>query len=111
MGAASPEHEPIPPAKASRAKLAWVLGWPVVFIAAFIASTIVHDPAKEQGGLYWGGTSRGENVLVAVGLWGLVIWIVGCFILLIASFMSAAAAHRAAADTARRSEAEKSAWP
>jgi hypothetical protein len=111
IGAASPEREPIPPAKVSRAKLAWVLGWPLLFIAAFVASAIVHDPAKEQGGLYLGGTSRGENVLVAVGLGGLVIWIVGCLILLMASLMSEAAAQRASADTARRrSEDEKSTW-
>jgi hypothetical protein len=48
-GTASPEREPIPPAKFSRAKLAWVLGWPPLFIAAFVASTLVHDPAERPG--------------------------------------------------------------
>jgi hypothetical protein len=73
--------------KTSWVKWAWVLGWPVVFIAAFVASTIVHDPAKEQGGLYLGGTSTSENVLFLMGAFGVIIWIVGCFILLIAEMM------------------------
>ena len=97
MGTASPEQGPIPPAKVSRAKLAWVLGWPVVFIAAFVASAIVHDPAKEQGAFYIGGTSRGEDVLFAVSFVGLVIWIVGCLILLIRSGVRQARAQKAGA--------------
>jgi hypothetical protein len=108
-GAATAEREPIPPTKVSRAKLAWGLGWPVLFIAAFVASGIVHDPAKEQGALYIGGTSKSEDVLFAVGFVGFVIWIVGLLILLIASGMSKAAAQRAAADTAKKSEDGRSA--
>jgi hypothetical protein len=109
IGAESPEREPIPPGKVSRAKLAWVLGWPVLFIGAFVASTIVHDPAKEQA-LYFGGTSRTEDVLLVLSFLGLLIWMLGCLVLLITSGMSEAAAQRRSPDTARSAEDEKSAW-
>lgn len=54
----------------------WLLGWPPLFIAAFIASTLVHDPASILG-----GTS--ELVLILLGLAGVVIWILRSLILLI----------------------------
>jgi uncharacterized membrane protein len=72
--------------KTSWVKWAWVLGWPVVFIGAFVASTIVHDPAKEEA-FSLAGTSTAEDVLFLVGAFGVIIWIVGCLILLIAEMM------------------------
>ena len=77
------------PTKKLRTTLQWafVLGLPVLFISAFVASTIVHDPAKEQS-LYLGGTSKAEDVLFIVGLIGLATWIVGCVVLIVAAFMA-----------------------
>jgi hypothetical protein len=87
------------PAKKLRTKLKWVfvLGWPVLYISAFVASTIVHDPAKEQS-LYLGGTSEAEDVLFIVGVVGLVTWIVGCLVLIVAAVV---AENSAKADGAR----------
>jgi hypothetical protein len=81
---ANPERQAIPPAKVSRAKLAWVLGWPPLFIAAFVASALVHeDPVGPAPLVGFSGGSTTEWALVLVGFSGVVIWILGCLILLI----------------------------
>jgi len=68
-----------------------VLGWPPLFIAAFVASAVVHDPADEvEGSLSLGnGVSKTEWALFLVGLSGLIIWILGCVVLLIRSAVRA----------------------
>jgi hypothetical protein len=77
------------PSKKLRATLMWLfaLGWPMLSIAALVASMIVHDPAKEPD-VYMGppdlsGTSEAEDVLFFVGLVGLAIWIVGCVVAIV----------------------------
>jgi hypothetical protein len=64
-------------------KLAWVMGWPPLFIGAFVASTIVHNDADEvEGSLSLGnGVSSTEWALVLAGLGGIIIWLVGCFVI------------------------------
>jgi hypothetical protein len=106
IGAASPERQAIPPAKVSRAKLAWVLGWPPLFTAAFVASEVVHDPADEvEGSLSLGnGVSKTEWALFLVGFWGLVIWILGCLILLIGAALRSRSEGRRASPSRLRME-------
>jgi hypothetical protein len=61
-----------------------VLGWPPLFIA-FIASILLHDPAEDETANIGGGLTGSTSVWIAAGA-GLVmvlIWILGCLILLI----------------------------
>jgi hypothetical protein len=105
IGAASPEREPIPPAKVSRAKLAWVLSWPVLFIGAIVASALVHDDPVEPTPLVgFGDVSTTEWALFLVVLWGLVIWILGCLILLIGAALRSRSEGRPASPSRLRME-------
>jgi hypothetical protein len=105
IGAASPEREAIPPAKVSRAKLAWVLGWPPLFIAAFVASALVHeDPVGPAPLVGFGDVSTTEWALFLVGFWGLVIWILGCLILLIGAALRSRSEGRPASPSRLRME-------
>jgi hypothetical protein len=74
------------PADGRRAKLAWVLGWPPLFIAAFVVSTQLHDSSAEVPGTFSldlsAGVTTGEFVAFLVGVAGVIIWIVGCLVLL-----------------------------
>jgi hypothetical protein len=74
------------------ATLAWVLGWPPLFIAAFVASAVIHDPDDEvEGSLsLLNGVSTTELVLFLVGLSALALWILGCLFLLIRALVSEA---------------------
>jgi hypothetical protein len=71
------------------ATLAWVLGWPPLFIATFVASMVVHDPDDEvEGSLsLLNGVSTTELVLFLAGISAPVLWIVGCLFLLIRALM------------------------
>jgi hypothetical protein len=105
IGTASLEREPIPPAKLSRAKLAWVLGWPVLFIGAFVASALVHeDPVGPAPLVGFGDVSTAEWALFLLGFWALVIWILGCLILLIGAALRSRSEGRPASPSRLRME-------
>jgi hypothetical protein len=52
----------------------------------------LHRRSRSRQGAesYLGGTSKAEDALFVVGVVGLLIWLVGCFALLIAPAMSSA---------------------
>jgi len=123
IGAARREHDRIEPARTegestrspemSRRKLAWIVGWPPLFVAAFVASTVVHDPADEvEGSLSLGnGVSTTEWALFLVGFSGLVIWILGCLVLAVQGAIRAHSAAKAHAPTKGVVRKPPNRWP
>jgi hypothetical protein len=77
----SSKGERPPPAGVSRGQLVWILGWPPIFIAAFVASALVHHPSTDEALCLCASTT--EWALFLVGFWSLVIWILGSLFLAI----------------------------
>jgi hypothetical protein len=76
------------PANLRPVTLAWVLGWPPLFITAFVISDKLHDPSDEEPAdfLYLlNGVNTGELVAFLVGVGGVIVWIVGTLVLLFLS--------------------------
>jgi len=68
-----------------RAKLAWIFGWPPLFVTAFVVSSQLHDSSAEVPETLnldlTSGVTAGEFVAFLVGAGGVIVWIVGCLVL------------------------------